>query len=203
MPQGVLFFRVLCIVFSSYFFFSAKTGKKKKNNKTVVSNVKRELVIRDNNQEQYGQITKNLGDGRMMVWCFPHTKKKVTEEDNESGEETEKTEKTEKIEKTEKTEKIEKIEKIEKTEKIEKIEKIEKTEKKGSERLGVIRGKLRKRVWMVVGDIVLVSLRDFQDQKCDIIHKYDNAEVRKLLTSGEIPDGGIVFFFFSFGFPFF
>jgi translation initiation factor 1A len=182
MPQGVLFFRVLCIVFSSYFFFSAKTGKKKKNNKTVVSNVKRELVIRDNNQEQYGQITKNLGDGRMMVWCFPHTKKKVTEEDNESGEETEKTEKTEKIEK---------------------IEKIEKTEKKGSERLGVIRGKLRKRVWMVVGDIVLVSLRDFQDQKCDIIHKYDNAEVRKLLTSGEIPDGGIVFFFFSVGFPFF
>ena len=43
----------------------------------------------------------------------------------------------------------------------------------GVNRLCHIRGKLRKRVWMGVGDIVLLGLRDFQDQKADIILKYD------------------------------
>ena len=36
-------------------------------------------------------------------------------------------------------------------------------------RLCHIRGKMRKKVWVMVGDIVLVSLRDFQDEKGDII----------------------------------
>ena len=35
----------------------------------------------------------------------------------------------------------------------------------GVNRLCHIRGKLRKRVWIGVGDIVLLGLRDFQDQK--------------------------------------
>ena len=36
----------------------------------------------------------------------------------------------------------------------------------GVNRLCHIRGKLRKRVWIGVGDIVLLGLREFQDQKC-------------------------------------
>lgn len=57
----------------------------------------------------------------------------------------------------------------------------------GVHRLGVVRGKMRKRQWMNVGDTVLVSLRDFQDDKCDIIHTYTPEEVRKLIAKGELP----------------
>ena len=58
----------------------------------------------------------------------------------------------------------------------------------GVNRLCHIRGKLRKRVWMGVGDIVLLGLRDFQDQKADIILKYDGDEARQLKSYGELPD---------------
>ena len=58
----------------------------------------------------------------------------------------------------------------------------------GVNRLCHIRGKLRKRVWIGVGDIVLLGLREFQDQKADIIMKYDGDEARSLKTYGELPD---------------
>ena len=37
----------------------------------------------------------------------------------------------------------------------------------GIKRLAHIRGKLQKKVWMGPGDIVLVSLREYQDEKAD------------------------------------
>ena len=40
---------------------------------------------------------------------------------------------------------------------------------------------------MRVGDVVIVSLRDFQDSKADVIHKYTDNEVRNLRIYGEIP----------------
>ena len=58
----------------------------------------------------------------------------------------------------------------------------------GVNRLCHIRGKLRKRVWIGVGDIVLLGLREFQDQKADIILKYDGDEARSLKSYGELPD---------------
>ena len=58
----------------------------------------------------------------------------------------------------------------------------------GVNRLCHIRGKLRKRVWIGVGDIVLLGLREFQDQKADIILKYDGDEARSLKTYGELPE---------------
>ena len=39
-------------------------------------------------------------------------------------------------------------------------------------RLCHIRGKLRKKVWVNQGDIVLIGLRDYQDAKADVILKY-------------------------------
>ena len=57
-----------------------------------------------------------------------------------------------------------------------------------SEILALIPGKFRKRCWMGVGDIVLVSRRDFQDGKVDIVHKYMPNEIQKLYKDGEIPD---------------
>jgi len=50
-----------------------------------------------------------------------------------------------------------------------------------------IRGKLQKKVWINKDDIILVSLRDFEDGKCDVIHKYTPDEIAQLKKSGKLP----------------
>jgi translation initiation factor 1A len=57
----------------------------------------------------------------------------------------------------------------------------------GVKRLCHIRGKLRKKIWINIGDVVLIGLRDFQEKKGDIILKYSIDESRCLKTYGEIP----------------
>ena len=51
-----------------------------------------------------------------------------------------------------------------------------------------IRGKLRNRVWINAGDIILVSLREFGDEKADVIHKFYPEEAFELQDLGEIPE---------------
>jgi translation initiation factor 1A len=58
----------------------------------------------------------------------------------------------------------------------------------GVRRLGNIRGKLRKKVWINQGDIILLSLRDYQDNKGDVILKYTADEARSLKAYGELPE---------------
>jgi|LauGreDrversion4_2_1035121.scaffolds.fasta_scaffold222052_2 translation initiation factor 1A len=58
----------------------------------------------------------------------------------------------------------------------------------GVRRIGHIRGKMRKKVWMTTGDIVLVALREYEKDKCDIILKYTQDEIMKLKQHKEIPD---------------
>ena len=60
----------------------------------------------------------------------------------------------------------------------------------GQKRIGHIRGKLRKKVWIHPGDVVLVSMREFQDNRVDIILKYSSDEARSLKALGEIPENG-------------
>ena len=55
-------------------------------------------------------------------------------------------------------------------------------------RLCHIRGKLRKKVWINTSDIILIGLRDFQDEKADVILKYTADEARQLKSRGEIPE---------------
>lgn len=105
-----------------------KGGRAHRKGKNKRDDEARELVFKDDEQE-YGQVTRILGNCRVMVWCYD-----------------------------------------------------------GKERLCHIRGKMRKKVWINQGDIVLVSLRDFQDQKGDIILKYYAEEARKLKMYGELPD---------------
>mmetsp|Transcript_37585 Transcript_37585/g.94244 ORF Transcript_37585/g.94244 Transcript_37585/m.94244 type:complete len:147 (-) Transcript_37585:2075-2515(-) len=57
----------------------------------------------------------------------------------------------------------------------------------GIKRLCHIRGKMRKKIWINIGDIVLIGIRDFQDQKGDIILKYSASEARSLKAYGELP----------------
>ena len=56
----------------------------------------------------------------------------------------------------------------------------------GKTRIGTLRGGMRKRVWLKIGDWVLVSLRDFQDSKCDILNKYSDSDVTQLKNLGDI-----------------
>jgi len=57
----------------------------------------------------------------------------------------------------------------------------------GNTRIAHIRGKMRKRQWIKVGDIILVGLRDFQMNKCDVLHKYSDDHIKRLIHSSELP----------------
>ena len=105
-----------------------KGGKNRRRGKNENDDEKRELVFKEDGQE-YAQVLKMLGNGRVEAQCFDGTK-----------------------------------------------------------RLAHIRGKMRKKVWINQGDIVLLSLRDFQDDKADVIVKYTPDEARNLKQYGELPD---------------
>jgi len=42
----------------------------------------------------------------------------------------------------------------------------------GIERMGRIKGKIKKRAWIREGDILIVAPWSFQDSKCDILYRY-------------------------------
>lgn len=104
-----------------------KGGKNRRRGKGQ-GGQKRELVFKEEGQE-YAQVVKILGNGRLDVQCFD-----------------------------------------------------------GEKRLALIRGKLRRRVFIVLQDILLVSLRDFQDSKCDVLQKYTPDEARELKKYGQLPE---------------
>jgi len=60
----------------------------------------------------------------------------------------------------------------------------------GKERLGIVCGKMRKRVWVNRGDLVLICKWEdmSDDSKCSIIHKYSEDEARRLHKEGELPE---------------
>ena len=58
----------------------------------------------------------------------------------------------------------------------------------GKERMAIMCGGMRKRKFVNLQQVVLVSLRDFQDSVCDIIDSYDDNQVRELKEKKEIPD---------------
>lgn len=105
-----------------------KGGKNRRRGKNENEAEKRELIFKEDGQE-YAQVTKMLGNGRLEAMCFDSVR-----------------------------------------------------------RLCHIRGKLRKKVWINQGDIILVGLRDYQDAKADVILKYNADEARNLKTYGEIPE---------------
>jgi translation initiation factor 1A len=57
----------------------------------------------------------------------------------------------------------------------------------GHERLCRIRGKMKRRVWIREGDVVLVSPWDFQsDKRGDLIWRYTKAQAETLRRKGYI-----------------
>ena len=105
-----------------------KGGKNRRRGTKENDDQRRELTFKEDGQE-YAQVIKMLGNGRLEAMCFD-----------------------------------------------------------GSKRLANIRGKMRKKVWINQGDIILLSLRDFQDNKGDVILKYTSDEARTLKSYGELPE---------------
>ncbi|KAJ1921787.1 Translation initiation factor 1A [Mycoemilia scoparia] len=62
----------------------------------------------------------------------------------------------------------------------------------GGKTLGHIRGKMRKKVWIGVGDIILLSEREFEEGKTDVIAKYNPDEVHQLKKQGHLPENVVV-----------
>ena len=58
----------------------------------------------------------------------------------------------------------------------------------GKDRAAILCGAMRKKKFIGLRDIVLVSLRDFQDSVCDIIDSYDDNQSRKLKEEKHIPE---------------
>lgn len=105
-----------------------KGGKNRRRGTKENDDQRRELTFKEDGQE-YAQVVKMLGNGRLEAMCFDNTR-----------------------------------------------------------RLANIRGKMRKKVWINQGDIILLSLRDFQDDKGDVILKYTADEARALKSYGELPE---------------
>jgi translation initiation factor 1A len=57
----------------------------------------------------------------------------------------------------------------------------------GKTRMGRIRGKLKRRIWIREGDVVLVAPWDFNDQRCDILWRYTVAQVDYLREHQYLP----------------
>ncbi|CDW91049.1 eukaryotic translation initiation factor x-chromosomal-like [Stylonychia lemnae] len=100
-----------------------KGGNKRKKAKNLGIGEKRELIFKEDGQE-YAQVLRMLGNGRLDAFCFD-----------------------------------------------------------GVKRMCTIRGTLKNR-----GDIILVGLREFGDDKGDVILKYYDEEAKELKELGEIPE---------------
>ena len=58
---------------------------------------------------------------------------------------------------------------------------------KMNQSIGLIRGSMMKRVWINVGDIILITLRDFDKTKVDIIGKFNQQQLNYLKKHVNIP----------------
>ena len=56
----------------------------------------------------------------------------------------------------------------------------------GKERTARIPGRMQKRIWIREDDVVLVEPWDWQDEKADIVWRYDKADADQLRDEGHI-----------------
>ena len=67
----------------------------------------------------------------------------------------------------------------------------------GNECIGIIRGSLRKfskRVLIEKGDIIIVSIRDYQNNKVDIVHKFNREQIQLLINEKKLSQSIINFY---------
>ncbi|CQH62322.1 translation initiation factor aIF-1A [Halobacterium hubeiense] len=56
----------------------------------------------------------------------------------------------------------------------------------GEERTARIPGRMQKRIWIREGDVVLVEPWDWQDEKADVVWRYEKSEADQLRDEGHI-----------------
>ena len=57
----------------------------------------------------------------------------------------------------------------------------------GVSRMGRIPGKIKKRMWIREGDLLIISLWDFQPDKCDVRFRYTRTQAVNLSKRGKVP----------------
>jgi translation initiation factor 1A len=57
----------------------------------------------------------------------------------------------------------------------------------GKSRMGRIPGKIKKRMWIREGDLLIVKPWDFQDDKADIIYRYTKTQASSLKRKQLLP----------------
>lgn len=58
----------------------------------------------------------------------------------------------------------------------------------GRTRVCHIRGNMKKRCWINLGDIVLIAIREYEDGKGDVILKYSAEQARALQKNGQLAE---------------
>jgi translation initiation factor 1A len=61
----------------------------------------------------------------------------------------------------------------------------------GEERVCRIPGRMRKKVWIREDDIVIVEPWDWQDEKGDVVYRYEQKQVDILYDEGVLEDEGV------------
>ena len=57
----------------------------------------------------------------------------------------------------------------------------------GKSRMGRIPGKIKKRMWIREGDLLIIRPWDFQDDKADIIYRYTRTQASSLKRKNLLP----------------
>jgi translation initiation factor 1A len=57
----------------------------------------------------------------------------------------------------------------------------------GKSRMGRIPGKIKKRMWIREGDLVIVRPWDFQEDKCDVLYRYTKTQASHLSRKKALP----------------
>ena len=68
-----------------------------------------------------------------------------------------------------------------------KVEVSTRAEQIKTNQIALIRGSIKKRCRINVGNIILVSLREFEERKVDILHSYSFEDVAKLRRKNKLP----------------
>lgn len=63
----------------------------------------------------------------------------------------------------------------------------------GKSRMGRIPGKIKKRMWIREGDLLILKPWDFQDEKADILYRYTKTQSTYLSRKKMIPDSINIF----------
>ena len=58
---------------------------------------------------------------------------------------------------------------------------------KEGEMVGRIPGKIKKRMWIREGDLLIISVWDFQPDKCDVRFRYTKTQAVNLSKRGKVP----------------